>query len=398
MSTTASWTTAHRSTGESDGLFETGPPRRLPRLVGLPEPLLPNTSARVVAVLVIGWLPLALLCAAQALQGHPHVLQSFARDVGVHGRLAVAAPLLIVAYVTCARRLGVIALNFLSSGVLQASAEEPFRAALAQARARLRSVKAEFAVIALAYAVVGLLFALSPGALAQNAWQKLPGTGEMSPAAWWHALVGVPLLLVIVLGWVWRLLVWARFLRDVAALDLHLVPAHPDQAGGLGFLTESIRALAPVALAFSALPAGRFATVHILGIASPLTTPFLIGFALLMGLLIGIAPLTAFTPKLLITWRRGLIEYGGLATALGLDFEKKWLVKSRPTEMLDVPDFSATTDLYSVVANVQGMRVVPVDHKSVLLLLIASVVLFIPAMFLTMPTEDVLQELKGLIS
>lgn len=398
MSATASWTAAHRSTGEHDGLFETGPPRRLPRLMGLPEPLLPNTTSRIAATLLIGWAPLALLSGLQALQGHAGALASFFGDVGVHARLALAAPLLVVAYVTCARRLGAIALNFLSSGVLEPSAEEPFRAAIAQARARLRSVKAEFAVLALAYAIVGALFALSPGALAQNEWQKLPGSGAMSPAGWWHALVGAPLLLAILLGWVWRLLVWAYFLHQVARLDLRLVPAHPDQAGGLGFLTESVRALALVALAFSALPAGRFATVHILDIASPLTTPFLIGFALLMGLLIGVAPLTAFAPKLLLAWRRGLVEYGGLATALGLDFEKKWLAKPRPSEMLEVPDFSATTDLYQVVANVQGMRVVPVDHKSLLLLLAASVVLFLPAMFLTMPTQEVLQELKGLIS
>jgi len=398
MSTTASCTTAHRSTGESDGLFETGPPRRLPRLLGLPEPLLPNTTTRVTAVLLIGWLPLALLSALRALQGHPSALASFVEDVGVHARLAIAAPLLVVAYATCARRLGAIALNFLSSGVLENASEEPFRAAVAQSRARLRSGKAEIAVLLLAYAFLGAIYFLGPPVLTQNAWQQLNGPGEMSPAGWWHTLISVPLLLVILLGWVWRLLIWSRFLRSVAALDLRLVPAHPDRAGGLGFLTESVRALSPVALAFGALPAGRFATVHIHDIASPLTTPFLVGFTLLMALLIGVAPLTAFTPKLLRAWRRGLVEYGGLANALGRQFESKWLNSRRPAEMLDAPDFSATTDLYSVVGNVHAMRIAPVDHGSLLLLLGASVALFVPAMFFSMPAEDVLRELKGLIS
>jgi hypothetical protein len=398
MSATATWTATHRSTGEHDGLFETGPPRRLPRLMGLSEPLLPNTTSRVAATLLIGWAPLALLSGLQALQGHAGALASFVEDVGVHARLAIAAPLLVAAYTTCARRLGAIALNFLSSGVLESASEEPFRAAIARSRARLRSVKAEIAVLILAYAVVGAIYFLGPAVLTQNAWQELGRSGEMSPAGWWHTLVSVPLLLVILLGWVWRLLIWSHFLRNVAALDLRLVPAHPDRAGGLGFLTESVRALSMVALAFGALPAGRFATVHIHDIASPLTTPFLIGFTLLLALLIGVAPLTTFTPKLMQTWRRGLVEYGGLASTLGRQFESKWLTSQKPPEMLEQPDFSAATDLYQVVGNVHAMRMVPVDRGSLLLLLAASVVLFVPAMFFSMPAEDVLRELKGLIS
>jgi len=305
----------------------------------------------------------------------------------------------VLAYATCARRLGGIALNFLTSGVLEKTSEEPFRATIAQSRARLRSVKAEIGVLVIAYALVGAIYFLGPAVLTQNAWQALGGaSGEMSPAGWWHTLVSVPLLLAILLGWVWRLLIWSRFLCKVAALDLRLIPAHPDRAGGLGFLTESVRALAMVALAFGALPAGRFATVHIHHIDSPLTTPFLIGFTLLLALLIGVAPLTAFTPKLMQAWRRGLVEYGGLASTLGRQFEGKWLTSRRPGEMLEEPDFSAATDLYQVVGNVHAMRMVPVDRGSLLLLLAASVALFLPAMFLSMPAQDVIRELKGLIS
>ena len=70
------------------------------------------------------------------------------------------------------------------------------------------------------------------------AWHvsTVAGVEVYSPAGWWHALVSLPLLFVLLLGWIWRVLVWTRFLYLMAGLDLKLVPAHPDRTAGLRFV------------------------------------------------------------------------------------------------------------------------------------------------------------------
>ena len=57
-----------------------------------------------------------------------------------------------------------------------------------------------------------------------------------SLAALWNHLIAVPVLLFLWYRWLWRIVIWTLFLRDVARLELRLVPTHADGAGGLGFL------------------------------------------------------------------------------------------------------------------------------------------------------------------
>jgi len=41
-------------------------------------------------------------------------------------------------------------------------------------------------------------------------------------------------------SWIWRQIIWARFLRSTTLLDLRLIAVHPDHLGGLGFLEASL--------------------------------------------------------------------------------------------------------------------------------------------------------------
>ena len=63
----------------------------------------------------------------------------------------------------------------------------------------------------------------------------------------------------VVLRWYVRLFLWFRLLAHVARLDLRLDAAHPDRAGGLGFVGNSAYAFAPILLAQGALLAGVIA-------------------------------------------------------------------------------------------------------------------------------------------
>lgn len=385
-------------TAVEDPLFESGPPRRLTALIHLPSPIAPNTGARTLLTLMIGWTPLAALVAIDALGGRA-VLQSFMQDLGVHARYLLAAPLLVLGHVVCARRLGQIARQFTLSGVLDEEGVRQFNGLLERTRRRVDALWAEAATMIISYLLVLEVVLFQREALQQAPWQVSPDGLGLSPAGWWHAAVSVPLLGVLLLGWLWRLGNWAWLLHKVARLNLHLIAAHPDRAGGIGFLTQSVRAFSIVGAALGSIAAGRFAAVHLRGEANQFTDGLLIGGTALLILLLAIGPLATFAVPLAKTWRSGAMSYGVLATRLGVQFEASWMSKTSDKEraMLAKPDFSAATDLFQVVSNVYSMRFLPIEPRSLVILLCFSLAPFLPAMFLSMPAEVVIQELKGLL-
>ena len=79
-------------------------------------------------------------------------------------------------------------------------------------------------------------------------------------------------------------------------------------------------------------------------------------------LLVCVVPYFLFASTLVQMRRRGMLRYGAFARAVGEQFEKKWLHRSEDLDedVLTVPDFSTTTDLYGVVSNVNNIRVIPV--------------------------------------
>lgn len=379
-----------------EAIFEGGPPRRLTALARLPSPIAPNAAVRTVLTFAIAWIPLAVLVAIDIVLGRPSVLYSFVEDIGVHARYAIAAPLLVLSHVVCARRLGRIAYHFQVSGLLDEADQRRVREALEATRRRVHSLWAEAVVVIVVYAQVASLVTLEPQILRQAEWQVAANGAGLSAAGWWHGVVSAPLLMALLLGWVWRIANWAWFLRTVSRLDLRLVSAHPDQAGGLGFLSQSVRAFGIVGMGLGAIVAGRFGYVYRHDLATPFTNLLLVGGVTVLTLALAVGPLLFFMRPLMQSWRQGALEYGVLASDMGVQFERNWFGGSeRP--MLAEPDFSAATDLYQVVGNVYAMRFIPVDPRSLIMLVAATLAPFVPAMFLSMPTEAVIGELKALL-
>jgi hypothetical protein len=253
--------------------------------------------------------------------------------------------------------------------------------------------------VALAYIVVAATIWSTP--IEQVlAWHRSEGVSPIySPAGWWHMLVSLPLLLVLLLVWMARFALCVRLLWLISRLNLRLVASHPDQAAGLGFVGHSIRGFSAVALALTTIAAGKSA--HLVLFGGGLPTPQL---AFNVGLLLSlaatfIAPLFVFTPIMMTTWRRATFEYGALAEQMGVAFEDKWLGREGRVDhtALEQPDFSSTTDLYQVVANIYAMRLIPIDFRSVAMYGVAMLLPFLPVAFLIVPLDEVLAGLKSLL-
>ena len=379
----------------TNDLFAGGPPFKLQARLGLAKPGAPDLIRWCLLVILIGWVPLAVLTTVQSLVQQNTGLDSFLSDFGVHGRSLIAAALLIFADSLLVKRLGAAAGHFLDSGLVSTSDHGRFAAAAATTRRLRDSTLAEVAVVVIAYAIVGALIYYIPE-LQLPAWMRAGdgAFGRFSPAGWWHALVSIPLLLMFFLGSLWRIFLWARFLGLMSRLDLKLVPVHPDRAAGLKFVGSSVRAFSFHGLTLGTVVAARMANA-IVHEGQPLFAfkYTILGLVIFVIVLSG-APLLLFGTRLLAARRRGGLEYGLLASKMGREFERKWLGRADAVddEALKMQDFSATTDLYSIVANLDNLRFFPLDFKMLQVLVVATLLPFVVVAFIALPLEQILDQ------
>lgn len=385
----------------NEELFDGEPLLRWERSLGLAKPGRSQAGKRTLLAVLIAWVPLLVLAAAQLLILGDESAKSFFSDIAVHARFLMAVPALIFAEQECIPRLGKIVSHFAESGLVVEADRARFQAAVSSTRRLLASTLGDLVMLVLVYlGVVALALYFSSDAVMP--WHRRGSTSafHLSPAGWWHALVSLPFLLIIFLGWLWRLVLWTRFLFLISRLDLHLIAGHPDGVGGLKFVSTSLRGFRLVSFALGAVVAGSIANRQIHQGSQPLEFKNL-GIGLMVFLVVLFAgPLTIFLKKLRETKRRGVFEYGALARTLGTEFEAKWLRQKGSVDetALDVQDFSATTDLYSVVDNVYAMRELPFTLRDLIGPIGVSAMLpFIPLALLAMPLDVILRALVKLL-
>jgi len=377
--------------------FESAPPYHLESWLGLIRTGHPHVVRRAILAMAIAWLPLALLTLVRGDFMRPDHANAFILDIGCFARFIVALPLLILAEAVCAPRLGAIARQFLTAGLIADADRPAYERAVVSTGRLLRSPVAEAAAFILAYVLVVSVVASKPDT-ALPLWHGVIWGDRIhpTPAGLWGLLVSLPLLFLLLLGWLWRVGLWARFLWLMNRIELKLVPAHPDGAGGLGFLTTSLEAFLPLAFTFGVLGAGPVLNLVVHRGASP--TQFrleAVGMAVFVVLLFGTPPLI-FMRRLIDAHHRGVLSYGGFAVRAAQQFDHKWLAGPAFDEQtLQARDFAATNGLFSIARNAIRMRPLPFEARSIAVLGGAALLPFLPAELVKVPFDVILQKVGG---
>jgi hypothetical protein len=352
---------------------------------------------RTVTLALAAWLPLVLLTAQQRGAGEwAHWLEPLT-DIRIISRYLLALPILVLAEPLFISRLAGIVMHFQRAGFVRRADHTRFTRILARTHALLLQHFVEVVIVLLAFTIS--LRLLSAGAEPWELQSVSENPRLSSNAQWWLAIVSQPLFLIYVARWCWRSLVWFRTLRCIARLDLNMVPAHPDRAGGLLFVAQSIPALAPFGFALACALAGAIAgstsVVH-LSLSILLAAA---GTLLAFLLVIAIGPLCWLSTPMRAAQLRGIVEYGELAARVGRRFEARWLRERRfvTSEALSASDFSATIDLYSVVSTVYTVRIIPVKARSLFKLVAATMLPFLPLLLMIVPTQDLMQFVAKLL-
>ena len=374
-------------------LFEAGPLHKA--LALLPGGRADDGHVRqAVTLAVIAWLPLLVATVAQDGLHYGAATSSLLQDFGVYARYLIALPLLVLADVICGRRLTAIANYFATGDLVTDKDRARFDALIASTQRLCTSRWAALVIVVCTYALLNAVLKIIPSGEI-SFWHHQDDVRSLSAAGWWHVLVSAPLLVGLLLAWLWRLLVWTLFLLRVARSPIRLYVAHPDRAAGLKFVGYSVRAYAPVGAALGAIFAGRVAN-HVWHDDAKLATfqNSALGLLVLVVLLFG-APLLAFTPRLMHEWRAGVFTYGKLAEQFGFQFEDKWFRPGQRVDgsLLEASDFSAAIDLNSYVANVFDMRLTPAEMKSFVILCAATAVPLVPVVLLAAQLDVLLNDI-----
>jgi hypothetical protein len=370
-----------------------GPLYQILRRSRLSGPALELLRRRVVTALLLCWLPLVILSLAQAHLFHGPKL-SFFHDIDAQARFLVALPVLIIAELIVHQRLRSTVKRFIDRRIVTLEELPKFYAAIDSAMRIRNSVFVEVALLVLVF-TVGIWVWWHRVALGVPSWYASPQGGHMNLtwAGYWFAFVSVPLFQFILLRWYMRMVIWFWFLFRVSRLNLHLLPAHPDRAGGLGFLGKSTFAFAPLLFAQGALLAGQIAGRIFYNGQSLLSFKMTIAGFVGLFLIVILAPLLLFTLQLARAKREGLSEYGTFASTYVRDFDQKWLRRKTDDEqLLGTGDIQSLADLGNSYSVICEMRAVPFATDDVVRLLVATVAPIVPLLLTIMPLEQLVTQ------
>jgi hypothetical protein len=184
----------------------------------------------------------------------------------------------------------------------------------------------------------------------------------------------------------------------VSRIELQLVPTHPDQFGGLGFLSNMAYAFAPLALALGAMLAGLLASrIFFLG-AGLADYKSEIAILVVFNLCVVICPLLVFSTQLAQAKRAGILEYGTQSAR----YLREGDAASPGGALADEPSAGGADDpsLASAAANygaVQAMRIMPVTRETVMQLILATLAPILPLALTMMPLADMVKTLLGVL-
>jgi hypothetical protein len=218
---------------------------------------------------------------------------------------------------------------------------------------------------------------------------------QLTVAGWYAVLVSAPVFQFLLGLSLWRWLLWTFFAFKLSRLGLRLVPTHPDEHGGLGFLGLAATAFAPVAFAATAVIGATWRN-DILHHGARLMDFKLQAIVLLIIIaLVALGPLLFFVPRLASLRRRGILEYGILGQIHSIEFHEKWILHRAGHEMefLQAPESTTLANFGKTYQEIAQLKPFPVDMGTLYGLAAAVAIPALPVVLAQIPLKVVLMDL-----
>jgi hypothetical protein len=179
-----------------------------------------------------------------------------------------------------------------------------------------------------------------------------------------------------------------------------LVPTHPDRAGGLGFLSNTVYAFVPLLVAHGAMLAGLIGgRIFHLG-ASLLDFKLEIIVLIIFLLCLVQGPLLVFAFQLAHAKRTGSREFGRLAERYARAFDAKWVHGGAPADepLLGSADIQSLADLGNANQVVRTMGITLISLRAILQSMAVIIAPIVPLALTMLPMEELLTRLFGILT
>ncbi|HEY9616844.1 MAG TPA: hypothetical protein V6C64_08390 [Microcoleaceae cyanobacterium] len=358
---------------------------------------LPHLRIRIVIAILASWLPLLILSACQGVAISPAIKVSFLGDIAEQTRLLLVIPLLLIAEPIIGASVKEAVEQFLHEGLLLEAELPTYKLAVDRAIRWRESAWAE--VILLGIIIASTIIQLDAVKLTYlSTWIFIPtSTGTVrSLAGWWFTLVSMSLYRFLLYRWFWRFIIWFRFLWHMSKLQLQLMPSHPDRAGGLAFLGDTQIRFAILLFAMSAVIAGATANLIVYDGKSLLEYKFTVISFITLAILVVLLPLFTYANKLIQVKEKGQLEYSILGMDYTQSFHQKWIQTDRSdrASLLGDQDVRSLADMATSFDVIRSMNIVPFDFDAVKILILATIIPFVPLILTVIPLKEVLEKMR----
>ena len=384
---------------DSFSLMRGGPVYRLLRAAGLIGP--DRHTTRLVAALLtlVAVAPLVVLTALDhtLLPGFSRVRMPLLGDYALIARFLVAMPLMVLAAPMCDHFTCQALIQFSRSRIVHPVQREPFDSTIVLMKRLRDSSLPELACLLLAVAPV--IFDAMPVGLLRGVSDWAHIGGQPTPAGYWLGFVSASIFRFVSLIWLWRFLLWAWLMWRFSRLELDVRAAHPDGAGGLGFLSVIQQRFGILAFVGGLLLTGYCMNYMIyLDESINAFRHLLVGYVITAVLVI-MAPLLVMGPLLARAKRNGILLYSLLGHEAVHTFDRRWLSeRSQKTSLLDAGDASAICDFSSIYATVRGMAIIPASRWSFIWVAVCTTLPLAPLVFVALSFDEILQHLMSILA
>jgi hypothetical protein len=361
-----------------------GPLQHLGRRLGLVR----SETNTVLLGLALGWGLWLLIVTVALMEGVTDRLFSMSL-VGGHARLLVIIPLFFICESWVVPRMAAFVASITRSGVVPADERPALDADVSRIRRWTNQWWPEAVCL-----LVAILLGVTGTRLQTYGESGGFDLARTSLTFLIYLQVGLTLFRFLLFRWAWKLALWCWFLWRVSRLKLHLIPGHPDRAGGLNTLEGVHERFTPLVAALSVLECASLAESISTGTLAVTAIYPTLALLLLVDGVFFLGPLLVFTDKLWAGRTKGVGLYMSLATQYVTEFEAKWTGDRVPADapLLGTADIQSLADLTNAVNVVKSMRWITAGPRLLTMMTMAAVVPLAPLLLFRYPIAELAQK------
>ena len=386
---------ASRPAAEDFSLVLGGPLYQLCLRTRLVRPPLELLHRRIAAIIFFAWLPLFILTTIAGTLSRG-VAIPFLQDLDVNARLLVSLTLLVSAEPFVHRSLADMMRQLMNRDLIAADDRPRFEKTIAATVQLRNSVLPEIIMLVIAVLAgnwLGKIHTTGP----LDAWygRKVGDEVQLTIAGYWYTFLSLPLFRFLLLRWYFRLALWYRLLWHTSRVGLQLNALHPDRAGGIGFLGQSIFAFVPVFVAQTVLASALIGGNIWHEGASLADFKLDIGGIAAVLLLLSMAPFCFFVGQMARAkaGRSHRIRHAGQSLRQRVSTQMAEGQSSQTEPFLGSADIQSLADLANSYDVVNEMRLFPIGTKAIVLFALVVIAPFLPLALTVVPLNELLGRL-----